>query len=126
MALQRGTGTLCSLRGDLVTRESQYSATLVNMMMMMMMMDDDDDDDDDGDGDDDNNGRRHSGDHTRLLRPLDRDQTNRPSKISHDFDYGEDFYENHSFLLVHCRNMGMPHQVINEDLLHTNIFLITE
>merc|ERR1719278_648264 len=31
VALQRGTGTLCSLQGDLVTRESQYSATLVSV-----------------------------------------------------------------------------------------------
>merc|ERR1719278_1635508 len=31
VASQRGTGTLCSLQGNLVTRESQYSATLVSV-----------------------------------------------------------------------------------------------
>ena len=38
MELQRGTGSFCSLYGSSVTRENQYSATLVIVLLMMIMM----------------------------------------------------------------------------------------
>ena len=38
LELQRGTGSFCSLYGSSVTRENQYSATLVIVLLMMITM----------------------------------------------------------------------------------------
>ena len=38
LELQRGTGSFCSLYGSSVTRENQYSATLVIVLLMMIEM----------------------------------------------------------------------------------------
>ena len=38
LELQRGTGSFCSLYGSSITRENQYSATLVIVLLMMIEM----------------------------------------------------------------------------------------